>query len=222
MYIYIYVCAYVYICIYGKNKRGYDLLMCRSFEKKAVSELCCIARHDILLCLTDSQLAVHDLSEPFALKALIADVRPIYAFCATVSEADGLLYVAVSARKKIFLYKWLVDEFARIHFDMTNSFFPDNVHYMTWCGPIISVAVQNEYYYMAAFPLKEDAVSVKKLFDIGSKTECPVIVGLPDRKLIGYCRDNFLFFQEYYGAVNPLSEVKFSDAVLNIGLLFTH
>lgn len=59
--------------------------MCRSFEKKAVNELCCIARHDVLLCLTDSQLAVHDLSEPFALKALISDVRPIFAFCATVS-----------------------------------------------------------------------------------------------------------------------------------------
>lgn len=62
---------------------------------------------------------------------------------------------------------------------------------------------------------------MKKLFDIGSKTENPVIVGLPDYKQIAYCRDNFLFFQEYYGTVNPISEVKFSEAPLNIGV-FTH
>lgn len=60
-------------------------------------------------------------------------------------------------------------------------------------------------------------MNVKKLFDIGSKTENPVIVGLPDYKQIAYCRDNFLFFQEYYGTVNPISEVKFSEAPLNIG-----
>ncbi|EJW79219.1 hypothetical protein WUBG_09874, partial [Wuchereria bancrofti] len=69
-----------------EGKRGYDLSMCRSFEKKAINELCCIERHDILLCLTDSQLAAHGLSHPFALKALISDVRPISAFCAGVSE----------------------------------------------------------------------------------------------------------------------------------------
>ncbi|VDM98242.1 unnamed protein product [Thelazia callipaeda] len=199
-----------------QGKRGYDLLMCRSFEKKSVYELCCIERHDILLCLTDSQLAVHDLSEPFALKALISDVRPISAFCATVSEVDGLLYVAVSARKKIFLYKWVVDEFTRMEFDMSLASFPEPVSYMTWFGPIISMVSQNEYYYMAVFPLAEDVVNVKKLFDVGSKTENPVIIGLLDHKLIAYCRDNFLFFQEYYGTVNPMSEVKFSDTPLNI------
>uniref|UniRef100_A0A0R3RRQ7 CNH domain-containing protein n=1 Tax=Elaeophora elaphi TaxID=1147741 RepID=A0A0R3RRQ7_9BILA len=198
------------------GKRGYDLLMCRSFEKKAVNELCCIERHDILLCLTDSQLAAHSLSDPFALKALISDVRPITAFCATVSEVDGILYVAVSARKKIFLYKWLVDEFTRMNFEMSLAIFPDYVNYMVWCGPVVSVALQNEYYYMTVFPIREDAVNVKKLFDVGSKTENPVIVGLPDYKQIAYCRDNFLFFQEYYGTVNPISEVKFSEAPLNI------
>uniref|UniRef100_A0A1I8EUR0 CNH domain-containing protein n=1 Tax=Wuchereria bancrofti TaxID=6293 RepID=A0A1I8EUR0_WUCBA len=199
-----------------EGKRGYDLSMCRSFEKKAINELCCIERHDILLCLTDSQLAAHGLSHPFALKALISDVRPISAFCAGVSEVDGILYVAVSARKKIFLYKWLVDEFIKMHFEMSLAFFPDSVNYMVWCGPIISVAVQNEYYYMTVFPIKEDVVNVKKLFDVGSRTENPVIVGLSDYKQIAYCRDNFLFFQEYYGTVSPISEVKFSDAPLNI------
>ncbi|KAL3984658.1 Vacuolar sorting protein 39 domain 1 family protein [Acanthocheilonema viteae] len=198
------------------GKRGYDLLMCRSFEKKAVNELCCIERHDILLCLSDSQLSAHDLSDPFALKALISDVRPISAFCATISEVDGILYVAVSSRKKIFLYKWLVDEFTKMDFEMSLAFFPDFVNYMIWSGPIISVAVQNEYYYMTVFPIREDAVNVKKLFDVGSKTENPVIVGLPDYKQIAYCRNNFLFFQEYYGTVNPISEVKFSEAPLNI------
>lgn len=64
-------------------------------------------------------------------------------------------------------------------------------------------------------------MNVKKLFDVGSRTENPVIVGLPDYKQIAYCRDNFLFFQEYYGIVNPISEVKFSEAPLNIGI-FTH
>ncbi|KAM3717889.1 Vacuolar protein sorting-associated protein [Dirofilaria immitis] len=177
------------------GKRGYDLLMCRSFEKK---------------------LAAHDLSDPFDLKALISDVRPISAFCATVSEVDGILYVAVSARKKIFLYKWLVDEFTKMPFETSLAFFPDYVNYMVWCGPIISMVAQNEYYYMTVFPIREDAVNVKKLFDIGSKTENPVIVGLSDHKQIAYCRDNFLFFQEYYGTVNPMSEIKFSEAPLNI------
>ncbi|MCP9262751.1 Vam6/Vps39-like protein [Dirofilaria immitis] len=206
--------------VYVGSKAGYLLALngirgawIRSIDvsiirKKAINELCCIERHDILLCLTDSQLAAHDLSDPFDLKALISDVRPISAFCATVSEVDGILYVAVSARKKIFLYKWLVDEFTKMPFETSLAFFPDYVNYMVWCGPIISMVAQNEYYYMTVFPIREDAVNVKKLFDIGSKTENPVIVGLSDHKQIAYC--------QYYGTVNPMSEIKFSEAPLNI------
>lgn len=103
------------------GKRGYDLSMCRSFEKKAVNELRCIERHDILLCLTDSQLAAHGLSDPFALKALISDVRPISAFCATVSEVYFLFYydhaleIVNRSFKKIYKLVYLLNSEEKIN-----------------------------------------------------------------------------------------------------------
>lgn len=66
---------------------------------------------------------------------------------------------------------------------------------------------------------QEEAIEVKKLFSIGSKTGEPLIVDIPDKELIAYCRDNFLFFQEYSGDASSVPKVKFSCSPLQIGSL---
>lgn len=62
--------------------------MCRSFEKKTVHELQVVARHGILLCLSDSQVSAHDTTEPFAFKAAISDIKPVTAFCSHVTKVS--------------------------------------------------------------------------------------------------------------------------------------
>uniref|UniRef100_A0A914ZRK7 CNH domain-containing protein n=2 Tax=Parascaris univalens TaxID=6257 RepID=A0A914ZRK7_PARUN len=199
-----------------QGKRGYDLVMCRSFEKKTVHELQVVARHGILLCLSDSQVSAHDTTEPFTFKAAISDNKPITAFCSHVTKDDGLLYVAVAARRKILLYKWLLDDFTKMPLELTPAYLNENAQCMSWCGPIISFSVQNDYHYMTIFPLTEEVVEVNKLFSIGSKAGEPLIVDIPDKELIAYCRDNFLFFQEYSGDAGSVPKVKFSCSPLQI------
>ncbi|KHN87495.1 Vam6/Vps39-like protein [Toxocara canis] len=196
-----------------QGKRGYDLVMCRSFEKKTVHELQVVARLGILLCFSDAQVTAHSTAEPFAFKASISDVKPITAFC---SHDDGLLYVAVAARKKVFLYKWLFDEFTKVALDLVPAYLSENTQCISWCGPIISFSVQNDYHYMTVFPLKEEPIEVKKLFSTGSRIGEPLIVDIQDKELIAYCRDNFLFFQEYDGGASSVPKVKFSSSPIQI------
>lgn len=199
-----------------EGKRGYDLMMCRSFERKAVSALQIVSRHGIILCLSDSQLSAHDLAEPFTFKAAISDVKPITAFSSYVAEDDGMLYVAAAARRKIILYKWLLDEFSKVPLEISPAYFADNAQQVVWCGPNIAFAVQNEYHFSRVLPLSNSTVEVKKLFNAGSRTGDPIIVDLPDRQLIAYCRECFLFFQEYAGGASTVPKVKFSDFPIEI------
>ncbi|VDK36702.1 unnamed protein product [Anisakis simplex] len=56
--------------------------------------------------------------------------------------------------------------------------------------------------------------------NIGSRTGEPLIVDITDKELIAYCRDNFLFFQEYDGSASSLPKVKFTSQPLQIGSFF--
>lgn len=68
------------------GKRGYDLTMCSSFVRKSVISIQVVARCDLLLCLSDGQITAHELSEPFALKGTINELKQITAFSYKVSE----------------------------------------------------------------------------------------------------------------------------------------
>lgn len=69
------------------------------------------------------------------------------------------------------------------------------------------------------FCLKEGVLQVDKLFDVGTKSDNPLIIGMNNRKLIAFCRDNLLFFLDHFGNINYTPEVKLSDIPLQIGFV---
>lgn len=63
-------------------------------------------------------------------------------------------------------------------------------------------------------------MEVKKLFSLGSRAGDPLIVDFKEEKLVAYCKDDFLVFQDYDGAASPVSKIKFSVSPLEIGKSF--
>lgn len=86
-------------------------------------ELKVCQREDLLLCVSDGQLMAHKLSDPeYKVETLIHKVKPVQTFARfspkvhwKLSEfsiqyfcfqTSGDLYVIVSSRKKLYLFKW--------------------------------------------------------------------------------------------------------------------
>ncbi|VDD86099.1 unnamed protein product [Enterobius vermicularis] len=198
------------------GRRGYDLSICRSFEKKAVTALQIVPEHGIILCLSDGQFSAHDIIHPFGLKATLTDVKPVTSFSTYINEEDNFLYVALSARKKIYFYKWFVDEFSSVAVNLSPAYLCDIPQLIVWCGPIVALAAANEYYFFNFSLLSDEVVEVKKLFSLGSRAGDPLIVDFKEEKLVAYCKDDFLVFQDYDGAASPVSKIKFSVSPLEI------
>uniref|UniRef100_A0A0N5AM33 CNH domain-containing protein n=1 Tax=Syphacia muris TaxID=451379 RepID=A0A0N5AM33_9BILA len=196
-----------------EGKRGYDLITSRSFEKKSVTNLQIVSDFGIILCLSDGQLSVHEILEPFNLKATISDIKPITSFSSHISQDDSFFYVAVSARKKIYFYKWMANDFINIRLEISPAYLTDNAQCVLWCDNIIALAVNNVYHY---FTISNEETKIETLFNVGTKVREPLIVDFKEERMIGYRRDDYLIFQDYSGEPKPLLKVKFSECPLEI------
>lgn len=134
-------------------------------------ELKVVESHDLILCLTsDSQIAVHSAIEPFSLIENVYKYRPITAFgfyvkkvliyiihilklfCERIMfQESNLLLLAISARKRIYLFKWLANSFDEEPI-ATSTCLPDNAQKLSWCGEnALVLVIKSEYFFFKLF-----------------------------------------------------------------------
>ncbi|KAI1712228.1 vacuolar sorting protein 39 domain 1 domain-containing protein [Ditylenchus destructor] len=224
----------------GKKLGGFEYQVCRTFEKRAISELKVVESLDIILCLTDGQLTAHEANEPFKLLDTISKYRPITSFAFHVNQETNLLQVAISSKRRLYLFKWLLNNFDEYPSNTSPLCFVDSALQMAWTGPSnLVMAVKDEYLLLRVLN-DEDTREASQLADeesdVGKSTvlcqmgnrpvDAPLICQLtfktklpPKRtkELIGLGKDNtIMFFGRSGYQSKDLSQCRFSDVPLSI------
>uniref|UniRef100_A0A914X4H1 CNH domain-containing protein n=1 Tax=Plectus sambesii TaxID=2011161 RepID=A0A914X4H1_9BILA len=116
---------------------------------------------------------------------------------------DGTLYIGVAVKRKLQLFKWTDREFEEIALDLA---FPDVIQAVSWCDERVAVAVRDEYFMVTVFERSHsqshntDTVgTIRALFTMGNRPIEPLIVSMPDRRMIGFCRDDSTIFVDFDG-----------------------
>lgn len=86
------------------DKRKFEYQVCRTFEKNLVAELKVVKSHELILCLTDNQISVHEANEPFKTIENINKYKPVTAFAYSVCEVIFLFYNTSIFRIQICYY----------------------------------------------------------------------------------------------------------------------
>ncbi|TKR60656.1 hypothetical protein L596_027872 [Steinernema carpocapsae] len=186
----------------------YDFKMFRRFESKAIQQLKSVESHNLLICLCENQLNVHDLTEV----ATIVSKKPIKhskinCFDVVVRECTQQIYLALSANRSIYIYEYKNGEFQEMDVEyQSNSQFLSDVEALTWCGTS-RVAFSDSGQYKIIQVLKNEKYGehpdnigyIRELFEVGKKLDKPLIVDVSDFKIIGFCRNNEVVFSTYIG-----------------------
>uniref|UniRef100_A0A914DKF3 CNH domain-containing protein n=2 Tax=Acrobeloides nanus TaxID=290746 RepID=A0A914DKF3_9BILA len=205
-----------------EGKRGFEFQICKSFEKKAITDLQVIESQELILCLTDSQLNVHSIDDQFSLIYSLNKYKPISTFASHVQQENNLLLVTIACKRRLYVFKWLINEFDEVPISFNPLYLSDNPHLITWCGDSSLVfAVKNDYFYVQIFKDENETETdelgkIRILFNADSRPpDSPLVVDVLDKKVLGLCRDNFIMFINYTGEISrEVQSVRFSEPPL--------
>uniref|UniRef100_A0A1I7XK22 CNH domain-containing protein n=1 Tax=Heterorhabditis bacteriophora TaxID=37862 RepID=A0A1I7XK22_HETBA len=202
------------------HRRGFELdTLCKQFERRAVLDLTICEREELLICISDGQVAAHHLGDRhFPVIALLHKTKPVHSFVQWNPKGSDSLYIIVSSKKRLFLFKWTDKDFHDVRFEYNHSFI-DKPSTMRVCGSNLVFSVGKEYYIMKLIENSSaDGESfvgeVHRLFEF---PDSAVIVDIYDRKLLGFCRGDVLVLYNYDGQNTPhIADVRFSEPPLDM------
>ncbi|CAI2353097.1 unnamed protein product [Caenorhabditis sp. 36 PRJEB53466] len=225
--------GHLYVYSFSSNRRGFELTnVCKTFHKKAVLEMKVCQPEDLLLCVSDGQLMAHRLSDPeYKVETLIHKVKPVNTFARFTPKTSGDLYVILSSRKKLFLFKWGEKdghkEFIEVQLDY-NPIFVDTPNCIRCVGETVFFSVRNEYFSMT---MRKDKTAPKSPSDTSSPSppegwegfvtrlfnfNCqPGIVPMIDRRRVAFVRNETVVTTDIWGN-RPTDEYKFSEVPMQI------
>uniref|UniRef100_A0A1I7UWC3 CNH domain-containing protein n=1 Tax=Caenorhabditis tropicalis TaxID=1561998 RepID=A0A1I7UWC3_9PELO len=228
--------GHLYAYSTSSNRRGFELShLCTNFHKKAVNTLKVCQREDLLLCTSDGQLMAHKLSDPlYKVETLIHKVKPVQTFARfSPTDTSGDLYVIVSSRKKLFLFKWAEKEkeFIEVQLDY-NPVFIDTPNSIKCVGETVYFSVRNEYFSMTMQKDKNTSRSPDKdqratsppieswngfITRLLSFNCQPGIIPMIDRNRVAFVRNETVVTKEVWGKPNGFNEeFKFSEVPTQI------
>ncbi|KAK0410420.1 hypothetical protein QR680_005121 [Steinernema hermaphroditum] len=197
--------------------RKYQFTVCKKFQSRAVQQLKAIESHNSLICLADGQVFVHDLTEVATLKSTLK-FKGVSCFDTFVDEKTKQLYIAVAANRRINVLEWDGAEFHELPIKFyENDQFLENAECLRWCGKSrVAFSVKGEYWMVQVLENEEDRKKLlqnvghlQKLFGTGT-LDRPLIVDFPDHEVVGFCRDNYVIFSNYYGtAPRNYAQIKY-------------
>ncbi|KAI6223780.1 hypothetical protein M3Y99_01431600 [Aphelenchoides fujianensis] len=200
------------------DKRGFTWSLKRGFLSKSITDLQVVETHDLLLCLSAYGLHVHELNETFKQVSTFTKYASIQSFASFVQQPDNRLFVLLSAKRRLYLLKWLHDKFEEVQITFSISYLADTASSLTWSGTHSAVfVVRNEYNYVRIFEEEGSASSnggdesgtIRPLF---STTDSPLIVSIRDRKWTGLLKNNDVLFVDEFGSRMPtVSMCRFSE-----------
>ncbi|PIO70219.1 hypothetical protein TELCIR_07937 [Teladorsagia circumcincta] len=204
------------------NRRGFDLdTLCKQFERKAVLDLSICEEQDLVFCVSDGQLAAHYLKDRhFPVVSILHKIKPVNGFVTWIPEDSDTVYIFVSSKKRIFLFKWFEKDFQDVRFDYNQSF-PDKPNTMRVVGNTLVLSCGRDYILVKLTKsTNEDGESwtgdCRRLFDVSDN---PSIILMRDRDLLGFLHGDTLILTNFEGQKTPLADVRFSEVPCDIDVI---
>ncbi|CAD5231120.1 unnamed protein product [Bursaphelenchus xylophilus] len=197
----------------SNDKRNYEYQLTRGFEKKAIQELAVVQQLDLVISLTDGSLSVHELVEPFKNIVVFNKYKPISSFGCYLEQENNRLFILICAKKRLYLFKWLLDEFDEVLLTFNPQYLPDIVTKITWIGGHSALfACKNEYQICRIMETDSETNDVGVVRSLSLAPESPFIVRL-NEKTAGLLNDNLVTFVDENG--NPsLDNCRFSESLV--------
>ncbi|VDO93184.1 unnamed protein product [Soboliphyme baturini] len=138
----------------GISTQGYSMHMQKSFSKKSVVQLEVIPQLNLLLCLSDNVIQIHDYGQVnFPVLSIMAKSKGATEFRVSLlpqdehsGQAETRLILAVAIRRKCGFYIWDKSEFVE-YSPLVNISFNDNIRRMVFYDNFLVFAVRDEYFY---------------------------------------------------------------------------
>ncbi|XP_077997895.1 vam6/Vps39-like protein [Glandiceps talaboti] len=151
----------------------------KSFAKRPIQQLACVAEFQILISLSDNVISVHDLTG-YSLITTINKTRGATLFAVDVKKEKSMsggcsyeLRMCVAVKRKLQLYFWKNRDF---HESQADLGVPDVPKAMSWCGSSLCVGFKRDYF------LIKMTGTLKELFPTGKQLE-PTVTRLAEDKL---------------------------------------
>ncbi|CAJ0951539.1 unnamed protein product, partial [Mesorhabditis belari] len=223
-------CKEGHLLVYSRTdtRRKFDLkTLCKNFERKPVTEMAIVDSMQLLFCVSDQQLSVHELSHHSAeasarqvLYPLLAQLKlkPVHTFAVHENTEEANVLVAISLKRKIVLLRFEKNEFFEIPIDGV-SYFADNPTALTWCGKNLVFSVRNEYHLLSLKHNDEFTQCAADAKVIATFTDLPFIVDFHEKSMIGLARGETLTILTSDGVRDPRNplcrEIRFSNVLQN-------
>ncbi|CAD6189692.1 unnamed protein product [Caenorhabditis auriculariae] len=219
-----------HLCVYtaNPNRKGFKLAnVCKTFErsKKPVTEISICEKEDILLCVSDGQLAAHRLHDNlFEVETLLHKVKSVHTYTQFVPKGSSEIYLLVSSKKRLYLFKWgLKDgqkEFLEVQLNYEHTFL-DNPTCIRCVNDTMFLAARDEYFLMTLEKISavddENESWNSTIRRLMSFQGVPSVVPMLDRQLIAFVRNDIVVTTNFEGERTPkCKEFKFSEALLDL------
>ncbi|CAD5226187.1 unnamed protein product [Bursaphelenchus okinawaensis] len=197
----------------SNDKRNYEYQLTRGFEKKVVQELHVVNSLDLVIALTDGYLSVHELTEPYKTVAVFNKYKPISSFGCYLEKENNRLFVLICAKKRLYLLKWLLDEFDEVQLTFIPQYLPDIATKITWIGGHSALfGCKNEYQICRIMETDSDATDIGVVKSLVLAPDNPFIVVL-DNTTVGLLNDNMVTFVDEKGNIK-MENCRFSESLV--------
>ncbi|KAE9556652.1 hypothetical protein FO519_000058 [Halicephalobus sp. NKZ332] len=196
-------------------RRGHECQVFREFEKKTVRDLQFVDSLELLISLAAGQVTVHSSKEPFEVVAVIDKYPLITAFAGYVHKKENTLFIAVSAKRQLRIFKLIRKEFEEIPINFNPATFLENPEVIRWCSSYsIYFASKTDYSFVQVFKDETTGLgtNIGLVQTFANRSPDAPIVSLPDRDIVGLVRSSVVeFFNADGMKVHNVPSAKFTD-----------
>lgn len=186
----------------------------KSFSKKAISQLEVIPDYQLLICLTDNVVQVHDINSiNFNLLTQIQRTRGATYFTLNIRREKSLtgggavlVRMAVVVKRKLQLYYLKNNEFMQLGEDINLSEVPRSV---IWSQESLCIGYKGEY---ALIELADNKHS--ELFPTSGSRSSDPCMGKVSERAYALCRDSQTVFVNVKGETEITTALRWSDVPL--------
>ncbi|KAJ1347338.1 hypothetical protein KIN20_002374 [Parelaphostrongylus tenuis] len=201
------------------GRRGFDLdNLCKQFERKAVQDLAVCEEAEVLFCVSDGQMAAHCLkNRHYPVIAILPKVKPVHCYATWIREDSHVMYIFVSSKKRLSLFKWIDKDFHEVRFEYNQSF-TDKPSTLRVVANTLLLSCGREYLLISLTETStEDEESwcgeCRRLFEFSDN---PAILEIGDRNLLGFSHGDSLVLTNFQGQKTPLADLRFSDVPVDL------
>lgn len=186
----------------------------KCFSRKPITQLEALPEFEIFLCLSDSQVTVHNLLEidsPSIKCDLLAKCRGATMFVTNIQRLQGMggeekavLRLCVVIKRRIALFYWKNKSFCELKKDLQ---LPDVPKSISWIGESLIIGFRSDYLLLKV------TGEQKGLFQSGRNSE-PLISPIDSFKKVAVCRDDKSYILDHEGSPILKYEIVWSECPL--------